>query len=165
MANIKMILDNDEKKYVRQLLEKRQRADLRLMHSLFVKHYCKLIDSTIRKHYYLLCLKCNGSIGEHFHICEDQTASIFGGIGPRVLEVATQQEKDDCWKAFLKDVQQHDVFKRIIINWMKEFTCVKNEIDKDWDMYYVYLTEHFPNFTKNPHQVITNDDESLSEQL
>jgi hypothetical protein len=156
MAHI--CLDSDEKKWFKVMLEKRQKADLAKIDGLFVKHLCNLLDSTIRKHYFLMCYKCAGTEGEHYHICLGQTASVFGAFGSRILDWATKGEIQTAWKEFITDVQLNDVFKRVVFKWLKEFSNIRDEIDKDWDKYTDYLFRHFPNPTQNPHQLYDYDD-------
>ena len=58
---------------------------------------------------------------------------------------------------FLDDVYAQDVFKKVIVQWMKQFNGVKEKIDDDRDLYVDFMRHHFPNRTQNPHQLYLND--------
>ena len=145
-------LDNDEKKWVKKLLLKKQQSDFCVIGGLFLKHYSILLDDTIRKHYYQLCFKCQAKEGSDHHMCEDQTASVFMGSGSKILDFTTKAERQATWSIFLEEIHRRGLFKRAIINWLKQFTSVREEIDKAWDPFYYFMLRHFPNPTKNPHQ-------------
>ena len=117
------------------------------------------MDSTIRKHYYDMCGACRGIEGENgkWHICEDETVSLVVAFGGSVLDYASDEEKMSTWHSFLNEVQHKDVFKKVVIQWMKRFTGVKEKIDEDRDLYCDYMKNHFPNGTQNPHQEYVED--------
>ena len=144
-------MDSDEQRWVKRLLYRKQREDLNTMQNLFLIHMSKLLDATIRKHYTDLCYKCLGTKGEHFHICLDQTASIVIAFGDQVLEYATCEEKQKTWVAFLNEVADRDIFKKVILKWLKEFRGIEEEVNENRDIYHQYMLRHFPNETMNPH--------------
>lgn len=155
-----MTLDYDESSWVKELLRHKAQADLNCMQQLFVINYCKLLDSTVRKHYMDMCYKCRGLDGENgqYHICEDETASLVIAFGGAILEYATDEEKQKTWQEFLEDVQQYGIFKKVVLNWFKSFTNVKEKLDEDRELYYEFMQLHFPNPTQNPHQLFLGYD-------
>ena len=146
--------DHDETDWINCLLNRKAQEDLGWMQSMFVKHYCKLLDSTIRKHYYDMCGACQGVDGENgkYHICEDKTASLVIAFGGSVLKYATDKEKMSTWRSFLDEVIDRGVFKKVVVKWMKEFAGAKEKIDENRDIYCDFMRAHYPNVTHNPHQ-------------
>ena len=155
-----MTLDHDESSWVRNLLRRKAQEDLGHVSSVFLKHYSKLLDSTIRKHWYDLCYKCRGVEGVNglYHICEDDTAGLAMAFGGSILDYATDEENMKTWRDFLTEIYDYGVFKKVMINWLKEFRSPKEQIDSDRDLYYTYMQSHFPNPTQNPHQVFDSSD-------
>ena len=90
-----MSFDEDETSWVKRLLRRKAQEDLGWMHHMFLKHYCILMDSTIRKHYYDMCYACRRVPGENgkWHICEDETAGLVNAFGGSILDYATDDEK------------------------------------------------------------------------
>ena len=148
-----MTLDHDENNWIQRLVKRKAQDDTHWMSSMFLKHYCKLMDSTIRKHWFDMCYKCVGTEGTHYHICEDDTASLVIAFGGSVLDYATDDEKMKTWREFLDDVYDYGVFKKVIVKWLKNFKGAKAKIDEDRDIYWEFMRRHFPNPTQDPHQV------------
>ena len=152
-----MPFDNDEIGWIKRFLKRKSENDVLWMHSMFVKHYSKLMDSTIRKHYKKMCLKCYGGGGEH--LCEDETSSLLLALGGSVLDYASKEERKATWCSFLDEMCERGVFKKVIVIWMKEFEGAIEKIDKNCVVYCDYMRRHFPNTTKNPEQLYLDYDD------
>jgi hypothetical protein len=143
--------ENDEKEWIKRLVSRKHQGDLLLVSYLFQKHHSKLLDATVRRHFYDLCYKCQGEEDE-FHICEEQTANFVLPFGSKILKFATDEERTKAWEDFLDGVVKREVFKRTLVQWLKTFKSVEDSVDKNRDSFYQYMLNHFPNHTQNPHQ-------------
>jgi hypothetical protein len=146
------ILDNDENIWVKRLLKIKSRQDMLKIDEIFLRTYSKLLDATVRKSYYDMCYVCRGSEGEHFHICEDETASLVMAFGGAVLDHASEEEKKVTWKKFIDDVYDYGVFKRVVMKWLRNYTNPKQRINDNREYYCTYMIRHFPNTTQDPDQ-------------
>ena len=146
-------LDNDENTWVKRLLKMKSRQDTLKMDEIFLRNYTKLLDAVVRKRYDDMCYKCRGTEGEHFHICEEDTSCFVMAFGGGVLKHATDKEKQTTWKAFIDEVYEYGVFKRVVMKWLRSYTTPEERINDNREYYCDYMKRHFPSPTQEPKQI------------
>lgn len=139
-------MDMEQRHWCANQLREKSLRDQAQINRIFIFHYAKLLDSTIRKHTSRICKGCKE---DDVHICRLPTGNFTLEAGAMViLREATDDEQMRIWRSFIKDISHY--FKADIMIWISNFPGVCKHIELSIHDFVNHMCDRFPNGADEP---------------